>query len=57
MKECDIHLKDPFVQVQKELYNCVSLSEFINPLAVLAPSAIDCDKSIEKLQLYLMAQI
>ena len=30
MKECKIYLKDAFVQVQKELYKCVSLSEFIN---------------------------
>ena len=25
-----INLKDAFVQVQKELYKCVSLSEFFN---------------------------
>ena len=29
MKECEIYLKDAFVQIQKELYRCVSLSEFI----------------------------
>ena len=30
MKECEIYLKDEFLQVQKELYKCVSLSKFIN---------------------------
>ena len=41
MKECEIHLKDAFVQVQKELYKCVSLFELINLWAVLAPKATD----------------
>ena len=38
--------KDTFVQVQKELYKCVSLFEFINLWPVLAPRAIDCDRSV-----------
>ena len=38
--------KDTFVQVQKEQYKCVSLPEFINLWPVLAPRAIDCDRSI-----------
>ena len=39
--------KDTFVQVQKELlYKCVSLSEFINLWPVLAPRAIDCNRSV-----------
>ena len=29
MKECELDLKDKFVQARKELYKCVSLSEFI----------------------------
>ena len=29
MKEYELDLKDTFVQVRKELYKCVSLSEFI----------------------------
>ena len=29
MKECELDPKDTFVQVRKELYKCVSLSEFI----------------------------
>ena len=29
MKECELDLKDTFVQAEKELYKCVSLSEFI----------------------------
>ena len=34
MKECEIYLKDASVQVKKELYKCVSLSEIINLLAI-----------------------
>ena len=30
MKEFEIHLKDAFEQVQKELFKSVSLPEFIN---------------------------
>ena len=43
-------------QVQKELYKCVSLSEFINLWPVLAPRGIDCDRNIQELE-YLMAEI
>ena len=53
MKECEIYLKDAFVQVQKELYKCVSLSEFINLWPFLAPRSLDCDKNIQNWK-YLM---
>ena len=46
MKEFEIHPKDMFVQFKKELYKCVSLSEFINLWPVLAPRAINCNRSI-----------
>ena len=38
--------KDTFVQVQKELYKCVSLSEFINLWPFLAPGSLECYRSI-----------
>ena len=47
MKECEIYLKDAFVQAQKELYKCVSLSEFFNLRPFLAPTSLDYDKNIE----------
>ena len=45
MKECEIYLKDAFVQFKKELYKCVSVSEFINLWPYLAPRSLDCDKN------------
>ena len=46
MKKFEIHLKDAFVQVQKELYKCVSLSEFFNLWPFLAPRSLDWDKNV-----------
>ena len=51
MKKFERDPKGRFVQVKKELYRWVSLSEFINLWPVLAPRAIDCSRSIEKLKL------
>ena len=42
IQEFEIYRKDTFLQVQKELYKIVSLSEFINLPPVLAQKAIDC---------------
>ena len=53
MKRCEIYLKDTFVQLQKELYKCVSLSEFINLWPFLAPKSLDCNKNIQNWK-YLM---
>ena len=46
MNECEIYLKDAFVQVQKKLYKCVSLSEFINLGQFLPPRSLDCNKNV-----------
>ena len=46
MKECEIYIKDAFVQVQKELYKYVSLSEFFNLSPFLAPRSLDRDKNL-----------
>ena len=53
MKEREIYLKDACVQVQKELYKCVSLSEFFNLRPFLAPTSLDYDKKIKNWE-YLM---
>ena len=50
MKECEIYLKDAFVQFKKERYKCVSLSEFINLWPFLAPGSLECYSKIKKLQ-------
>ena len=46
MKKCEIHLKDIFVQVQKQLYKCVCISEFINLWPFLDPRSLDCNNNI-----------
>ena len=38
--------KDTFVQAQKELYKCVSFSEFINLWPFLPPRSLDCNKNV-----------
>ena len=53
MKEFEIHLKDAFVQVQKELYKSVSLSEFFNLWPFLVPRSLDCDRNVQNWK-YLM---
>ena len=53
MKEFERDPKDLFVQVKKELYKCVSLSEFINLWQFLAPRSLDCDNNIQNWK-YLM---
>ena len=42
----EIHLKDIFVQFKKELYKCVSLSEFINLSPFLARRFLECYSNI-----------
>ena len=46
MKEFEIHRKDIFVQFKKELYKCVSLSEFINLWPFLPPGSLECYSKI-----------
>ena len=50
MKEFERHPNGVFVQVKKELYKCVSLSEFINLWPFLAPGSLECYSNIQKLQ-------
>ena len=45
-KRFEIHPKDIFVQFKKELYKCVSLSEFINLWPFLAQGSLECYSNI-----------
>ena len=52
MKEFEIYPKHIFVQVQKEQYKCVSLSEFINLCPFLAPGSLECYNNIQKTAIF-----